>query len=407
MLRWDIILIVVSVLLIVIILLLNRDCEHEDTRDCNRDEAVVDKCMRQSTHPSEGYCHEYKEIFAPPNTVWLKPLDCWKAIQKDCDCLDNYVMSYGKKGGHREYRCLCDKVSPCIHFVQGPNASGSNGYRRIGMAHYDGECPEGLPPSSFDEVGIGYCHKYKELAQAPSIEQCWDNVLDDPDCVDKIVFSYGKPDGSRALRCLCDTELPCTNLLGQTLGGNGFDRWYSNLPLPPAAPVYKWVFKSPGYCNTFKELPQVPTRNECWDNAQIDPACVNKDLITHGIPGGSRQNRCLCDINDPCPSIEGQGLGSNGFNRWERTLIHPPGTQFTDEGDGYCTSNLELLTQMTKEDCWEAIQSEPSCSNKKLFSYGKPGGSRAIRCLCDTDTPCPGLTGIGLGTDGFDRWREG
>ena len=409
MVRWQII---VCELLIIIFLLIDRSCKRENIQGCNRDSVDVDKCIKPSTHPSEGYCHNYKEIFAPPGTKWQKPVDCWNAVQKDCDCLDNYVISFGKKEGHRSHRCLCDTESPCVHFVQGPEASGVDGYTRYGLSTYDGKCPPDLPTASFDDVGVGYCEAYKDLANAPSVEQCWYNVLKDPECVDKIEFSYAKPDGSRAERCLCDTVLPCTHLKGLNLGGSGYDRWFSNLPEPPAAPVYEFIWKGSGYCKSnFAELERVPSKEECWEQIQNAPACISKNLFSYGKPGAMRDSRCLCDTSTAptgCPSIGGENLGVAGYDRWERTLVLPSGTIFTNEEDGYCAQYSDLKDLfLTKETCWRAIQNAPACINKNIFSYGKPEGKREFRCLCDTIDSCRHISGKDLGVEGYDRWREG
>eukprot|EP01062_Namystynia_karyoxenos_P020015 TRINITY_DN17572_c0_g1_i1.p1 TRINITY_DN17572_c0_g1~~TRINITY_DN17572_c0_g1_i1.p1 ORF type:complete len:1532 (+),score=176.89 TRINITY_DN17572_c0_g1_i1:100-4695(+) len=78
------------------------------------------------------------------------------------------------------------------------------------------------------------------------------------------------------------------------------------------------------------------------------------------------------------------------------TLVHM--------GDGYCTSSFhETANAASPVDCYALALAASQCYHPSAIGYGKPGGSRAGRCLCDTIAGCASGTN-GLGSNGFDRY---
>merc|ERR1711939_742146 len=73
------------------------------------------------------------------------------------------------------------------------------------------------------DVGEGFCSRFKELSRTESAWQCLQLARVDTQCVGKTTVSWGK--GSRAGRCLCDKFQGCIATKGTHLGANGFDRF--------------------------------------------------------------------------------------------------------------------------------------------------------------------------------------
>jgi len=79
---------------------------------------------------------------------------------------------------------------------------------------------------AYRDVGEGFCNAFKELTRGGSIQHCFDQAAADGSCVSSKTISYGKVDGSRAKRCLCDTAENCAILVQSLqLGSDGFDRF--------------------------------------------------------------------------------------------------------------------------------------------------------------------------------------
>jgi len=76
-------------------------------------------------------------------------------------------------------------------------------------------------------------------------------------------------------------------------------------------------------------------------------------------------------------------------------------------GSGFCTNYKELAHAATAHDCLVLSTAEPTCAHGDgaVISLGKPGGSRAMRCLCGL-SQCGPIAGLNLGADGFDRFKR-
>ena len=71
--------------------------------------------------------------------------------------------------------------------------------------------------------------------------------------------------------------------------------------------------------------------------------------------------------------------------------------------DGICPSYKELATGLGVGGCIGTAAADSTCVGS-MISYGKVGGSREGRCLCDTVADCSSsLMGTDLGSDGYDR----
>ena len=108
-----------------------------------------------------------------------------------------------------------------------------------------------------------------------------------------------------------------------------------------------------------------------------------------------------CTSSRTCAQLAAASSQTPG---WPSQDGHGAGTfTGTTTGDGYCESFYELSQQDSEEDCHTAIVDDSVCLYTTDFSYGKPGGTRARRCLCDTVESCTADAGLSLGADGYDR----